>query len=142
MSALGSFLVAQVFLHALAGLEIDGVAGLTVGADPIVSGIALLSGLRGRPLDGLIVRKQPKEHGTGRRIEGPWREGLRLAIVDDTLTTGRSALDAASAVADEGGCIAGVYSLIDRAQGAREAIESAGYAYTAIFAATEIVDPG
>src|SRR5437588_608259 len=78
-------------------------AGLTVGDDPIVAAIATLSGATGRRLDGLIVRKQVKDHGSTRRIEGPWRNGLRVAVVDDTLTTGASSLEAARAVTDAGG---------------------------------------
>src|SRR5579884_2348473 len=88
LSAAAAHLVGQVFVQRLAGQEIDAVGGLTLGADPIVSAIATVSGELGRPIDGLIVRKAAKEHGSGRRIEGPWREGVRVAVVEDTMTTG------------------------------------------------------
>jgi orotate phosphoribosyltransferase len=138
LSAEGSVLVGRVFLDALGGAGAEAIAGLTLGADPIVAAIALMSGLDGLALDGLIVRKERKEHGAGRRIEGPWRPGLRVAVVDDTLTTGASSLSAARAVEEEGGHVCGVYALIDREQGARQAIERAGYAFHAIFTAAEL----
>jgi orotate phosphoribosyltransferase len=138
LSAAGSRLVGLVLLSMLPD-DIDAVAGLTLGADPIVTAVALTSAQQGRPIDGLIVRKEAKTHGAGRRIEGPWRVGLRVAIVDDTLTTGGSSLQAAQAVVEEGGHVCGVYALIDREQGAREAIEAAGHPFYAAFTAAEII---
>jgi orotate phosphoribosyltransferase len=140
LSAEGSALVGAVFLEALDGVHADAVAGLTLGADPIVSAIATYAGLCSRPIDGLIVRKAAKEHGAGRRIEGPWRSHLRVAVVDDTLTTGTSALQAARVVEEAGGTVCGIWALIDRGQGAREAIEAAGYTFRAIFLASELVE--
>jgi orotate phosphoribosyltransferase len=142
LSAAGSRLVGQVFLAALGDVEIEAVAGLTLGADPIVAAIATISGTVGNPVDGLIVRKAAKEHGTGRRIEGPWRDGMRVAVVDDTLTTGASSLQAAEAVTEAGGTVVAVYALIDREQGARGAIEAAGYPFEAIYRADEVLGEG
>lgn len=139
LSAAGAHLVGRVFLDILVPGEVDAVAGLTLGADPIVSAITVLSGIERAALDGLIVRKEAKSHGAGRRIEGPWRPGLRVAIVDDTLTTGASSLQAAQAVVEAGGTVHGVYALIDRGQGAREAIEAAGYPFTSIYTADEVI---
>ncbi len=139
LSAHGAPLVARVFLDCLPVAAIDAVAGLTIGADPIVSAIATLSGLDRTGIDALIVRKQAKGHGAGRRVEGPWREGIRVAIVDDTLTTGASSLDAARAIEEAGGRVQGIYALVDRAQGASEAAAAAGYAFTAIFTADEVL---
>jgi orotate phosphoribosyltransferase len=140
LSSAGAWLVGQAFLERLHGQQIDGVAGLAIGADPIVAAIATCAGSQGLHLDGFIVRKERKEHGAGRRIEGPWREGLRVAIVDDTLTTGASSLEAARAVEDAGASIEGVYALIDREQGARAAIEHAGYSFHALFTAQQLLD--
>jgi orotate phosphoribosyltransferase len=139
LSAQGAPLVAQVFLRALRGVEIDAVAGLAIGADPIVCAIATYSMMVGRPIDGLIVRKEPKTHGTGRRVEGPWRDGMRVAIVDDTLTSGASALQAAEAIEEAGGTVAGIFALIDREQGARDAVSEAGYPFEALFTAAELL---
>jgi orotate phosphoribosyltransferase len=140
LSAQGSHLVAQVFLQTICDTDVEAVAGLTLGADPIVASIAAVSGRDGRPIDGLIVRATRKEHGAARRIEGPWRPGLHVAVVDDTFTTGASALEAAEAIVDAGGEVRAVYALIDREQGAREAIESAGYAFHAIFTSREVME--
>ena len=139
LSSSGAWLVGRTFNECLAGHPVDAVAGLAIGADPIVAAIATFAGFAGRELDGLIVRKDRKEHGTGRRIEGPWRDGLRVAVVDDTLTTGASSLEAARAIEDAGGTVEGVYALIDREAGAREAIRAAGYSFCALFTAVELL---
>ncbi len=140
LSSAGAWLVGQAFLERFHDHEVSGVAGLAIGADPIVAAIATCAGSLGRHLDGFIVRKERKEHGAGRRIEGPWRDGLRIAIVDDTLTTGASSLEAARAVEEAGASIEGVYALIDREQGARAAIEAAGYSFASLFTASELLD--
>jgi orotate phosphoribosyltransferase len=139
LSAAGAPLVGLLFLREIQGLGVDAVAGLTLGADPIVSAVATVSGQRGHPIDGLIVRKAAKEHGAGRRIEGPWRVGMRAAVVEDTMTTGASALEAAGAVRDAGGTVPAIWGLIDRKQGAREAIEAAGYSFGAIYSVDELL---
>lgn len=139
LSSEGSVLVGAVFAHALDALELDAVAGLTLGADPIVSSIAIMSHFAGRGLDGLIVRKERKEHGAARRLEGPWRAGMRVAVVDDTLTTGSSSLEAARAVETEGGEVHVVWALIDREEGARQAIERAGYRFGSVFTVSELI---
>ena len=139
LSAEGSALVGAVLTDALADAAVDAVAGLTLGADPIVSSVAVVSGLQERPIDGLIVRKAAKGHGAGRRIEGPWHDGVRVAIVEDTVTTGASALDAARAVEEAGGRVAGFWALIDRDQGGRETIEATGLPFVAIFQAQELL---
>lgn len=139
LSSEGSRLVGEAFFETLQGADVHAVAGLTLGADPIVTAIAVVSGPRGTPIDGLIVRKEQKSHGTGKRIEGPWREGLRVAIVEDTMTTGASALEAAAAVVEAGGEICGVYGLVDRRQGARDAVEAAGYAFHALLTIEEVL---
>lgn len=139
LSGEGSGLVGEIFYHLVRDAGADTVAGLTLGADPIVSAVAVVSGQKGHPIDALIVRKERKGYGAGRLIEGPWREGLRIAILEDAMTTGASSLEAARAVADAGGTIVGLYGLIDRRQGAREAIEAAGYAFDAVYTADEIV---
>jgi orotate phosphoribosyltransferase len=140
LSAQGSRLVGEAFVDAMRAVNPKAVAGLTLGADPIVTAIALVSGQQGAPIDGLIVRKEQKGHGTGKRIEGPWREGLKVAIVEDTMTTGSSALEAAAAVVEAGGEICGVFGLVDRRQGAQEAIERAGYPFHALFTIEDVLE--
>lgn len=139
LSAAAAPLVGLLFLRAITDLRVDAVAGLTLGADPIVSAVAVVSQGLGRPVDGLIVRKSAKEHGAGRRIEGPWRDNMRVVVVEDTMTTGASALAAAQAVEDAGGVVCGVWGLIDRKQGAREATEETGYPFGAIYSVDELL---
>jgi orotate phosphoribosyltransferase len=139
LSAAGSGLVGRVMLDALRDLHPDAVAGLAIGADPLVASVAAISGLEGGDVDALIVRKEAKAHGAGRRIEGPWRAGMRIAILEDTMTTGASSLQAAQAVAEAGGTVVCVLGLIDREQGAREAVEAAGYEFRTVFTAAEVL---
>lgn len=139
LMAEGSALVGAAFLDALNTADADAVAGLTVGADPIITAVTVCAGQSGRKIDGLIVRKEAKRHGAGRRIEGPWRDGMRVAIVDDTSTTGESSLSAARVVAEAGAHVLGVWQLIDREQGAREAVRQAGYSFHALYTAADIL---
>jgi orotate phosphoribosyltransferase len=139
LSATGSGLVGRVLLDALRDLQPDAVAGLAIGADPLVTAVAVVSGMERGVVDALIVRKEPKVHGAGRQIEGPWRAGLRVAVLEDTMTTGASSLQAAQAVAEAGGSVVCVLGLIDREQGAREAIEAAGYEFRTVFTAAEVL---
>lgn len=103
------------------------VGGLTLGADPIAYALALTARRRGQLLDAFTVRKQAKEHGTGKRIEGCFAPGYPVVVVEDVLTTGSSARDAIGAVESEGGHVLGVMAVVDRQEGGREAIERAGY---------------
>ena len=114
------------------------VGGLTLGADPIAHALALTARHRGRLLDAFTVRKQAKDHGTGKRIEGCFAAGYAVVIVEDVLTTGRSALDAVSAVEAEGGQVLGVLAVVDRQEGGREAIERAGFPVEALLSATDL----
>lgn len=114
------------------------VGGLTLGADPIAYALALMARSRGQPLDAFTVRKQIKDHGTGKRIEGCFAAGYPVVVVEDVLTTGRSALDAVSAVESEGGQVLGVMAVVDRQEGGREAVEKAGYLVEAFIAAADL----
>lgn len=142
LSAAGSGLVGEVLFDAIKDRDVDAVAGLAIGADPLVTAVAIASNAAGRPIDGLIVRKDPKGHGTGRQIEGPWKEGLRVAIVEDTMTTGASALKAAEVVTEAGGSVVCLLGLIDREEGAREAASRAGYEFEGVYASREILGSG
>ena len=85
------------------------------------------------------VRKQPKEHGTGRRVEGCFQSGSRVVVVEDVITSGKSALQACDAVEAEGGIVLGVIALVDREGGGREAIEARGYVVHTIFPVGELL---
>ena len=115
------------------------VGGLTLGADPISYAISYASASTSQPLRAFTVRKEAKLHGTGKLIEGPFQEGDRVAIVEDVITTGGSALRAVDAVRAAGGVIAGVLALVDREEGGREAILSAGLPVISMVTASQIL---
>jgi orotate phosphoribosyltransferase len=140
MSPDGLALIGSIGLETLRSesWQIDAVGGLTLGADPIAYAISYASAASEKPLRAFTVRKQAKEHGTGKLIEGPFNSGDRVAIIEDVITTGRSALQAIDAVRSAGGEIAGVLSLVDREEGGREAIEASGVRVVSIVKASEI----
>ncbi|MCT1591078.1 orotate phosphoribosyltransferase [Kocuria palustris] len=124
-----SRLVGQVMLELLddAGIEFDAAGGLTMGADPVGSAIMRAAGDAGRPIDTFVVRKVQKSYGMGRQVEGPSVEGRRVVVVEDTSTTGGSALTAVEALQRAGAEVVAVAIIVDRATGAKERIEeSAG----------------
>jgi orotate phosphoribosyltransferase len=86
------------------------------------------------------VRKEPKSHGTGQLIEGPFSPGDRVAVVEDVITTGASALRAATAIRSNGGIVAGVLAVVDRSEGGREALEDEGLQVIALTTAAEILE--
>ncbi len=105
-----------------AGLTPDAVGGLTLGADPVSYAIAYASALAGAPIRAFTVRKEAKAHGTGRLIEGPFRSGDKVVVIEDVITTGGSALRAIDAVRQAGATVVGVLTVVDREEGGREAI--------------------
>ncbi len=119
--------------------DVAAIGGLTLGADPVSYAIAYASADDDAPLRAFTVRKEAKTHGTGRLIEGPFRAGDRVAVIEDVITTGGSALRAAEAVRTAGGVVAGILALVDREEGGREALEGAGFAVLALTRASDIV---
>lgn len=133
----GSTLVASIFLDMIKDIEVDAVGGYILGADPIVGSIITLSHLRGIPVSGFIVRKEPKKHGRQKLIEGILSEGAKVVIVDDIVTTGSSLKNAISAVEEAGGKVLRVLCIVDRDEGGREALQ--GYDFKAIFSIKELL---
>lgn len=133
-------LIGQVMLELVKDVpDVAAVGGLTMGADPIASAILHQGVAAGYTYDAFVVRKQPKDHGRGRQVEGPDLAGKRVIVVEDTSTTGGSPLAAIEALVKVGAEIAGVAVVVDRNTGAREIIEEAGYPY---FAALDLNDLG
>jgi orotate phosphoribosyltransferase len=121
------------------GWDVDCIGGLTLGADPIAYAISYASACSPRPRRAFTVRKEPKKHGTAKLIEGPFVPGDRVAVVEDVITSGGSALRAIDAVQAEGGRVVGVLALVDREEGGREAIEARGIPVAALVRAHDIV---
>ena len=138
----GQHLVGALGLRALreAGLSPDAVGGLTMGADPVAYAVAHASWLAGTPVHAFSVRKEPKAHGTGKRVEGCFAEGSRVVVVEDVVTSGGSALRAMEAVRAEGGEVLAVLTLVDREAGGREVIEAAGVPVISLFGVSELLE--
>ena len=123
-------LIGQVMLDVLAQIpDVDAVGGLTMGADPIATAVLHQGAAKGLTYDAFVVRKEPKDHGRGRQVEGPDLVGKRVVVLEDTSTTGGSPLKAIEALEKVGAEIAGVAVVVDRATDARQRIEAAGYPY-------------
>lgn len=119
----GAVLVAEGLLDLLSGKGPlpRAVGGMAIGADPITAAVITLAGVRNLPLAGVLVRKEPKGHGTNRFIEGPVQAGDTIAIVEDVVTTGGSSLEAIKRVQEFGLTVTGVLAIIDRMEGGAEA---------------------
>jgi orotate phosphoribosyltransferase len=133
LSSEGAHLSAKLMLEKIQP-DIVAVGGLTLGADPIVASITVLSHLRGRGLSGMIVRKEPKKHGTMSYVEGPALEmGAKVAVVEDVVTSGASLLLAIERITAAGYQVTQALALLDRQEGGREAILAKGLVLQALF---------
>lgn len=144
MSAEGQFLVGRVGLAAVRERWPDAawVGGLTLGADPVSYAIAHRSWIDEEPVQAFTVRKQAKDHGTAGRIEGGLGKGEPVVVIEDTLTSGSSALQAVAAIEEFGAVILGVLTVVDREAGGREKIAEAGHDLVALYTASELVAAG
>jgi orotate phosphoribosyltransferase len=116
----------------------QGVAGLTLGADPIVSSVSVVSALEEQPVFALIIRKEAKGHGTQAYIEGPVIAGSKVAVLEDVVTTGQSALTAVQRLKDAGYQVDQVISLVDRQQGGAELYAQASLEFISLFNITDL----
>ena len=115
------------------------VAGLTLGADPLVSGVAQAAALAGQALDALIVRKEAKGHGTGAWLEGPLPEaGSRITVLEDVVTTGGSSLKAVKQLREAGYVVERVVTIVDRQEGGLAAMQEAGLELRSLFQLDEV----
>lgn len=135
----GLYLGAKLLLERLDGLPYDAFAGPTIGADPIIGALLFLSAERGAEKLGLLIRKEAKGHGTKSLVEGSCPAGTRVVLLEDVATTGGSLLRAAAAVEEAGGTIALVVTLVDREEGAAEALAAAGYRFDSLFKVKELL---
>jgi len=133
LSAEGAYLTGKLMLEMIRP-QVSAVAGLTLGADPIVSAVSVLSHLQKRGLAGLIVRKEPKKHGTMSYVEGPaLAKGAMVAVVEDVVTSGASLLRAVDRISAAGYRPVQALTILDRQEGGKEAIEERGFMLQALF---------
>lgn len=122
----GARLVGDGILDLLATRKIDAVGGMSIGADPITAAVITMAGVRGTSLQGFLVRKEAKGHGTNRFIEGPVEAGQSVAIVEDVVTTGGSSLLAIDRAEEFGLKVQSVITIVDRLQGGAAAFQQRG----------------
>lgn len=123
----GANLIAAGMLELMSSAMPDAVGGMAIGADPITAAIITVAGQQGKELRGFIVRKEAKQHGTGRDVEGPVQAGDKVVIVEDVVTTGGSALAAIEKAEAAGLKVVGVLGIIDRLEGGAAAFAAKGY---------------
>jgi len=128
----GAYLVGRVIFEALAGTGVAAVGGVATGAYPMVTALAIVSHLAGKPVPIFVVREVAKEHGTMRRVEGHLAPGAKVAILEDVLTTAGSVMKAIEAVEAVGCEVLKVIALVDRQEGGGDRIRQAGYDFTAL----------
>jgi len=128
LDAHGAMLVGRAILERLRSLGPlpAAVGGMSIGADPITSAVITMAGIEGLPLKGFMVRKEPKDHGTKKYVEGPVEPGQRVVIVEDVTTTGGSSLLAIDRVQEFGLIVERVVTVIDRLAGAKDAFAARG----------------
>ncbi|MFQ5779940.1 MAG: orotate phosphoribosyltransferase [Nitrospiria bacterium] len=119
----GAFLIGeQIFDRIKAARQIDGIGGMTLGADPIATAVSIVSFLKNRPIPAFIVRKEPKGHGSEQQIEGALKKDAKLVVVEDVVTTGGSTVQTIKILRDAGHTIIKVIALIDRKEGGSDRI--------------------
>lgn len=134
----GALAIGRIFLSQLP-TDVQAVAGLTLGADPIVSAVSVVSAYEHRPIPALIIRKEPKGHGTRAYIEGPsLPAGASVVVLEDVVTTGQSALKAVERLRQAGYSVNQVMALVDRQQGGAELYQSAGLQFQSMFSIQQI----
>jgi orotate phosphoribosyltransferase len=137
----GSLLIARLILEGIRAhhIQAEAIGGLTMGADPIATAVALVSGLEGTPISAFIVRKETKSHGTQRMIEGyDGKPGSRVIVVDDVCTTGESILNAGDRAEEAGYAVSAAFCVVDREEGGTEIIAKR-YPFYPLFTAKELL---
>jgi len=138
LNANGALALGRLLLQQLPA-DTAAVAGLTLGADPMVSAVSIVSAYEERPIPALIIRKKPKGHGTKAYIEGPsLPEGAKVVVLEDVVTTGGSALTAVERLQSAGYQVTQIMALVDREQGGNELYQSKGIKFEALFSIREV----
>lgn len=137
----GGYLIGKLFLEMLKGSGAAGVAGMTLGADPLVAAVSVLSHLEGCPLPAMIIRKQSKGHGTNQFLEGlkNFRPGATVALLEDVVTTGGTLVTSAMRLRDAGFSVGAVLCVLNREEGGGERLAEAGLTLSSIFTRSELL---
>ncbi len=128
----------RLLYEVISTTDCQAVGGLSLGADPLIGALCLYSAQVGGPLAGLIVRKQPKGHGTLSQIEGPFQPGIKVALIEDVATTGGSAIKAGRVLEEAGGKIVLAVSILNREEGADEAFAEIGWKFESLFTRADL----
>jgi orotate phosphoribosyltransferase len=140
----GAHALAELLLDQLSDVKVDYVGGLALGAVPLISTLTMLSHQKGRPVSGFFVRKEVKDHGTKKLLEGlrggESMQGKKVVIIDDVTTTGGSSMIAVDAVQESGAEVILGLSVVDREQGAAETYGKRGIPFRAIFSARDFLN--
>jgi orotate phosphoribosyltransferase len=141
LSARGAYLCARLILEKVKDDPAEAIGGPTLGADPIVGAVAVLSLQTDRPVNTFLIRKTPKAHGKQQQIEGPpLKKGDRVILIDDVATTGKAFIQAIDVLSKEGIQVGKAVCLVDRGEGAREAVAEKGVNLVSVFDIKEITD--
>ncbi len=132
LSAAGAYLVGKAILEMISGLDVDAVGGPEMGAIPVATAVAMASHLEGKDIPAFIVRKNAKEHGTRKEIEGFLNNGDRVVIVEDVVTTGESVIRAIEAARNRQCKVVKVIALVDRHEGGSDRLRREGYDFESI----------
>ncbi|MEX2114757.1 MAG: orotate phosphoribosyltransferase [Pirellulales bacterium] len=142
LDAAGAKLIGEGILDLLGDQLPKLVGGMAIGADPITAAVVTMAGVRGLPLKGILIRKEPKGHGLQKYVEGPASAGDDVVIVEDVVTTGGSSLLAIDRVEEFGLKVAGVVTIIDRLEGGAAAFAARGYKFTSLLTIQDLgVEP-
>ncbi len=139
LNSRGLYLAAKLLLDLSSEKEYDAFAGPVIGAVPLIGALLTLCAERGLEKEGILIRKQSKEHGTKSKLEGRLKEGMRVILLEDVATTGGSLLKAADAIIENGGMIVSIYTLVDREEGAAERIAESGFEFSSLFKVSELL---
>jgi orotate phosphoribosyltransferase len=135
----GLRLISRLFYEVLLPDKVTAVGGLTLGADPLVAGLMLYSAEHGHPLEGFLVRRSSKDHGLRGQVEGNLAGHRRVAILDDVITSGESALIAAEAAESYKAQVVRVVAVVDREQGASQIFQQRGFPFRPLFSIGELL---
>ncbi|MBI5149640.1 MAG: orotate phosphoribosyltransferase [Candidatus Omnitrophica bacterium] len=139
LTARGAYLCARLILDAVRGESYDAIGGPTLGADPMVGAIGVVSLQAGNPVNTFIIRKAPKTHGKQQQVEGPeLRKGGRVILIDDVATTGKAFLESLDVLTPMGIHVLKAVCVLDRNEGAKQALAQKGVPLVALFNISEI----